>query len=101
MRVGEGPSETLRPNASVGSTRREIGRSSKSAAPMVDPMTPRDLLAVAVLVSTNFDERLMGQAAVEAELAWSPEERSDWARWRDEDAQRIGAKRALWLDVHG
>lgn len=62
-------------------------------------MTPREFLAVAVMLSTNFDEHLAAQAAVEAELAWSSEERADWARWRDEDTQRIGAKRALWLEA--
>jgi hypothetical protein len=62
-------------------------------------MTPRQFLAVAIMLSTNFDERLAAQATVEAELAWSPEERADWARWRDEDLQRIGARRALWLEA--
>jgi len=64
-------------------------------------VTPREFFAIAVMLSTNFDERMMAQAEESARWARSTYERAEWARWRDEDAQRIGAKRALWLDVYG
>lgn len=65
-------------------------------------MTPRDLLAVAVLVSTNFDERMALAARREMENGVRSEEsREFWREHYEQDLQRIGAKRALWLDVHG
>lgn len=63
-------------------------------------MTPRDLLAVAVLVSTNFDERMRGLAEMEsADPLITTGARAWWSERADEHDQRIGAKRVLWLEA--
>lgn len=62
-------------------------------------MTPSEFLAVAVMLSTNYDERQMmlaEQARDNAPDAWG---RGFWSDIADEQAQRIGAKRALWLEA--
>lgn len=63
-------------------------------------MTPREFLAIAALVSTDFDERMRGLAEMEAtDPLISPEASAWWTERADEHNQRIGAKRALWLEA--
>lgn len=63
-------------------------------------MTPREFLAVAVLLSTSFDETMRGLAEMEAaDPRITPEFSSWWQERADEHEQRIGAKRALWLEA--
>lgn len=62
-------------------------------------MTPSEFLSVAVMLSTNFDERLAAQALECTRWARSARERSEWKRWHEEDMQRIDAKRVLWLEA--
>lgn len=65
-------------------------------------MTPREFLAVAVLLSTNFDERMAFDAWREMEKSMRSGKSGEfWREHYEQDLQRIGAKRALWLDVHG
>lgn len=64
-------------------------------------MTPREFLAVAVMLSTNYDERQMmlaEQARDNAPDAWG---RGFWSDTVDDHAQCIGVKRALWLEANG
>ncbi len=65
-------------------------------------MTPRQFFAVAVMLSTNYDERLAASARGELEsVSLEPRDRAWWERELAGDMERIGAKRMLWLDVHG
>lgn len=63
-------------------------------------MTPREFLAGVVLVSTSFDETMRGLAEMEAaDPRITPEFSSWWAARAAEHVQRIGAKRALWVEA--
>jgi hypothetical protein len=63
-------------------------------------MISREFLAVAVLVSTNFDETMRGLAQLEADDPLiSPEAAAWWVARVGEHEQRIGEKRALWLEA--
>lgn len=62
-------------------------------------MTPREFLAVAVMVSTNADEKFLAGAEMEMERATTPESRAYWTAYRDEDAQRVGQRRVVWLEA--
>lgn len=62
-------------------------------------MTKREFLAVAVLLSTNADEKFLAGAEVELERAATPESRAYWTAYRDEDAQRVGRRRVVWLEA--
>lgn len=63
-------------------------------------MTQREFFAVAVMLSTNFDERMALAACREMDNASrSDESREFWREHYEQDLQRIGAKRALWLEA--
>lgn len=64
-------------------------------------MTPRKFLAVAIMLSTNFDEWMMGLAAEAGARAPDDFGRTYWAEAVNDHAQRIGARRALWLEITG
>jgi hypothetical protein len=63
-------------------------------------MTSRQFLAVALMLATNYDERLLGRALLARGQTYQAHTWPYWDALISEDLQRIGAKRTLWLDVY-
>lgn len=64
-------------------------------------MTPRQLLALAVLLTARFDASMLKRSQDELDAAVDDSGRAYWAAYRDEDALRLGARLAVWLEITG
>jgi hypothetical protein len=62
-------------------------------------ITPREFLAVALMISSHYDVRLMENAQVLADLARVEPSCAYWSAYRDGDALRVGARLALWFEA--
>jgi hypothetical protein len=62
-------------------------------------MTPREFLAVAVMISAYYDVQLMDAAQLCADAARTSWTRGYWQAYRDADALRAGAYMVLWLEA--
>lgn len=62
-------------------------------------MTPREVLALAILLLSSGDAWLYELSVRNAATARTEESREYWATYRDEDALRLGARYALWLEA--
>lgn len=62
-------------------------------------LNPRQVLALAILLLSRSDARLYELAVHHMETARTEDGRAYWAAYRDEDALRLGARYALWLEA--
>ena len=62
-------------------------------------ITPREFLAVALMISSHYDVRLMESAQVLVDVARDEFGRAYWSAYRDGDALRVGARLALWFEA--
>lgn len=69
------------------------------AASTAAKLTPRQILALAILLLSRSDARLYELAVHHVETARTEDGRAYWAAYRDEDALRLGARYALWLEA--